>query len=235
MSFLRGIIFYLGYAISIVFYGVIVTPLAWCLPFEKRYPIITSWIRFLEWWLKVICGIRYEIENPEALPSELCVVVANHQSVWETFFIQQHFAPQCVAAKKELILIPFVGITLRALNPIIIDRSKKQNALKQLVVQGKDRLMNNVSVLIFPEGTRVPYGETAPHLGGGSMLAIQANKPILPIVHNSGLFWPAGKVTKYPGTIKIRIGELIDTTGRKPKELTREIELWMNENIPDAS
>ena len=230
IGFIRGLLFHFGYAVSILFYGTIVTPLAWFLPFKLRYNIVTTWITFLGWWLRISCGIRHELENPEDLPSELCVVVSNHQSSWESFFLQQYFAPQCVAAKKELIYIPFVGFTLSSLDPIIIDRAKKQNALKQLVNQGKDRLSRGISVLIFPEGTRSPYGEPKPHFAGGSMLAIQAKKPILPIAHNAGLYWPSGRITKFPGTIKIRVGELIQTEERKPKELTKEIEQWINTN-----
>jgi len=231
ISFTRGLIFYIGYVISIIFYSVFVTPFAWLLlPFKQRYYIVTSWIRFLGWWLKVTCGISYELENPQDLPKELCVVVANHQSIWETFFLQQYFAPQCVAAKKELMYIPFVGFTLRALNPVVIDRSKKQNALKQLIQQGKERLNDGVSVLIFPEGTRVPMGELKPHFAGGAMLAIKAEIGILPIAHNAGLYWPPGKISKFPGTIKIRVGQLTQTIDRKPKELSKELEDWIREN-----
>lgn len=236
ISFTRGLVFYIGYAVSIVFYSVFVTPFAWLLlPFKQRYYIVTSWIRFLGWWLQVTCGIRYVLENPEDLPKELCVVVANHQSSWETFFLQQYFAPQCVAAKKELIYIPFVGFTLRSLDPIIIDRSKKQNALKQLISQGKDRLAKGVSVLIFPEGTRVPIGQSKPHFAGGAMLAVQANTGIVPVAHNAGLYWPPGKISKYPGTIKIRVGQLVETDGRKPKELSKELEDWIRENAASIS
>lgn len=231
ISFTRGFIFYIGYAISIVFYSTFITPFAWLLlPFKQRYYIVTSWIRFLGWWLKITCGIRYELENPEDLPKELCVVVANHQSAWETFFLQQYFAPQVVAAKKELMYIPFVGFTLRALNPVVIDRSKKQNALKQLIQQGKQRLEDGISVLIFPEGTRVPLGESKPHFAGGAMLAIKAETGILPIAHNAGLYWPPGKIHKYPGTIKIRVGQLAQAKDRKPKELSAELESWIRKN-----
>jgi 1-acyl-sn-glycerol-3-phosphate acyltransferase len=231
ISFTRGLIFYFGYVISIIFYSVFVTPFAWLLlPFKQRYSIVTSWIRFLGWWLKITCGIRYELENPQDLPKELCVVVANHQSSWETFFLQQYFAPQCVAAKKELMYIPFVGFTLRALNPVVIDRSKKQNALKQLIQQGKERLNDGVSVLIFPEGTRVHMGETKPHFAGGAMLAIKAETGILPIAHNAGLYWPPGRISKFPGTIKIRVGQLTQTKDRKPKELSQQLEEWIRVN-----
>jgi len=235
ISFIRGLLFHLGYAVSIILYSIFVTPIAFLFPFKVRHPWIFVWTGFLGWWLKVTCNIRFEMENPEDIPEEVCVVVSNHESSWETFFLQSYFAPQCVAAKKELFYIPFVGFTLRSLNPIIIDRTKKQNALKQLVSQGKDRLNDGVSVLIFPEGTRVDRGETKAHFAGGSMLAIQAKCPILPIVHNSGKFWPPNKIKKNPGVIKIRVGKKIDTAGRKPKELTQEIEDWMRKTSKELA
>ena len=62
------------------------------------------------------------------------------------------------------------------------------------------------------------------------MLAIKAETGILPIAHNAGLYWPPGKINKYPGTIKIRVGQLAQTKDRKPKELTTQLEEWIRKN-----
>ena len=117
------------------------------------------------------------------------------------------------------------------MNPIIIDRSKKTNALKEIIRQGSNRLKHGVWVLIFPEGTRVAPGEIKPHFSGGSMLAVKAGVPIVPMVHNAGTHWPAHRISKYPGIIKVKIGAPIDTQGKSPKVITREIESWMREEL----
>jgi len=231
MYLLRGLLFNFGYTLSIIFYGGIITPIIWFMPFRRRTAILYSWMTFMTWWLRTTCGIRYTIEGKENIPDEACVVVANHQSSWETFFLQPHFYPQSVAIKKELFYIPFMGLIMRACKPIIIDRSKKQNALKQLLQQGKERIKEGINVLIFPEGTRVKPGERKEHFAGGSMMAIQSGAPILPVVHNAALYWPKGSFKKFPGTITVKIAKAIPTEGRNAKELTKEIQNWMYEEM----
>lgn len=228
MPIIRGVIFNIGYAISVILMGSISILILPFLPFKQRYFFAVQWVYFLEWWLKVTCGIRHRVEGLDKLPKEPCVIVSNHQSTWETFFLQRYFAPQATVLKKELMYIPFFSWVIRFMKPIVIDRSQKTNALKQILNQGAERLKDGLWVLIFPEGTRVAAGETQTHFAGGSMLAIKNNVPIVPLVHNAGVVWPAHNIRKYPGTVTVKFGDPIDTQGRKPKELTQEIQTWMD-------
>ncbi|MCG8671576.1 MAG: 1-acyl-sn-glycerol-3-phosphate acyltransferase [Pseudomonadales bacterium] len=228
MPLIRGIVFNIGYVISVILFGtfsIIVLPL---LSFEKRYYLASSWVYFLEWWLKVACGIHHRVIDLDNLPKEPCVIVSNHQSTWETFFLQRYFAPQATVLKKELMWIPFFSWVIRFMKPIVIDRSQKTNALKQILAQGEERLKEGLWVLIFPEGTRVAIGEKQPHFAGGSMLAIRNSVPIVPLVHNAGQVWPAHRISKYPGTVTVKFGKAIETKDRKPKDLTQEIQEWMD-------
>lgn len=97
--------------------------------------------------------------------------------------------------------------------------------------QGKEKMDNGISVLIFPEGTRVAPGIEKKYSAGGVLLAISSGRKILPIAHNAGVCWPAHKIFKNPGTIQVVIGEPIDPTGRNPKELIGEIETWIRNAI----
>ena len=226
---LRGLVFNSVYVTSLVTHcsvGLILSPF---LTSRQYYWYISRWVNFLSWSLRVFCGIDYKVSGLENIPGSPCVVVSNHQSSWETYFLQRYFFPQSIVLKKELTLIPVFGWALNGLKPISIDRGKKQNALKQIIYQGKERLNRNMWILIFPEGTRVPIGETRPHFAGGAMLAIKAGVPILPLAHNAGLYWPAHQLQKNPGTINVVIGKPIDTTGKSPKDLTLEIQHWMEE------
>lgn len=228
MPFIRGVIFNIGYALSIIIFGTFsIFILAW-LPFRKRYFFASRWVNFLEWWLKVSCGITYQVSGLENLPDKPCVVVSNHQSTWETFFLQRYFAPQSTVLKRELTWIPFFGWVIRFMKPIVINRSQRTSALKQILRQGNQRLKEGLWVLIFPEGTRVPVNESRPHFAGGSMLAIKSGVPIVPLVHNAGKVWPAHDIRKYPGVITIKFGKAIDTQGKNPKELTEEIKRWID-------
>lgn len=97
--------------------------------------------------------------------------------------------------------------------------------------QGKQKLDDGISVLVFPEGTRIAPGAEKKFSAGGAELAITSGRPILPLAHNAGIRWPAHKFIKQPGIIQVVIGKPIDPAGKNAKELTREIEAWVRQAI----
>jgi 1-acyl-sn-glycerol-3-phosphate acyltransferase len=54
------------------------------------------------------------------------VVLAKHQSAWETVGLQEIFPPLVFVLKKELLRVPFFGWGLAALKMISIDRAAGQ-------------------------------------------------------------------------------------------------------------
>lgn len=229
MNILRGLLFNLFYATSVVAFSLPALIWAPFVPYPNRLRYLTLLPRLIQKLLAAICGIRFRIEGQENIPSTPVVVVSNHQSTWETLVLAFVFNPMTAVLKKELTYIPFFGWLLHLGRPIVIDRKRKANALKEILRQGQERLQEGVSVVIFPEGTRVPVGETRAHMPGGAMLACKAGVPVLPVVHNAGKFWPAHRLAKFPGEITIRIGKPIATEGRSAKELNQELERWINE------
>ncbi|HGY10916.1 MAG TPA: 1-acyl-sn-glycerol-3-phosphate acyltransferase, partial [Desulfobacterales bacterium] len=131
----------------------------------------------------------------------------------------------------ELMRIPLFGWALRFLKPIAIDRSQRFKALKQLISQGKDRLEEGISVLIFPEGTFFPKVAPGEYLKGSAALASSTGYPILPVVHNSGEHWPPDKLLKIPGTIQIVIGPAIHSEIHSIDEIQKKTVSWINEAI----
>lgn len=231
MPILRGILFNFGFGLGIAVHSIITSLMSPFLNQHQRYYVAAKLTRFIGWWLKVSCGITYKVIGAENIINSPAVIVSNHQSAWETFIIQHLFDPLCPVLKKELTNIPFFGWALRLVDPIAIDRNRKQNALKQVITQGVERLHNGQFVMIFPEGTRVPPGEIIPHFAGGSLLAIKAQVPIVPLAHNAGQFWPARRLEKYPGVITLKIGAPIDSCGRDAKGLTQEVENWIRTEV----
>jgi 1-acyl-sn-glycerol-3-phosphate acyltransferase len=131
--------------------------------------------------------------------------------------------------KRELVLIPFFGWGLATLNPIILDRSARHQALRTLIEQGRERLARGLWVTLFPEGTRVAPGIKGRYNVGGAMLAAETGVPVLPIAHNAGVFWPRKTFAKHPGVIELVIGPRIQTAGRDAREIMREAESWIEE------
>ncbi len=176
-------------------------------PYRLRYKLIAQlWSKLAIWLAKYILGINYRIQGLENIPQQPCVILAKHQSTWETFFISSMFAPLSQVLKRELLRIPVFGWCLAMIRPIAIDRSQPKQALKQLAQQGDALLKRGNWLLIFPEGTRVPPGKIGKFSRGGAALAVNAGKPVLPIAHNAGNFWPKNDWRKQPGTIEVVIG-----------------------------
>ena len=59
------------------------------------------------------------------------------------------------------------------------------------------------------------------------MLAHKSGYPVIPLAHNAGEFWPRYSFLKYPGTITVKIGPVIESTDKKSKELNSEAEAWI--------
>ncbi|OMH28416.1 1-acyl-sn-glycerol-3-phosphate acyltransferase [Motiliproteus sp. MSK22-1] len=202
------------------------------LPFNLRFLGVTGINHFFLWWGKVVCGVRYEVVGLDNLPkSGGYVILANHQSEWETFFLQVATGPLSTVLKKELLKIPFFGWALALLKPIAIDRSERSGALKQILKQGKERLKSGIPVLIFPQGTRVKAGQLGRFNKGGAMLACSAKVPVVTIAHNAGEFWPSKSFLKYPGVIKVVIGPVIDTQGGSVDEIHQQSKDWLEQQL----
>jgi len=178
-------------------------------------------------WVRLTCGITYTVEGWENVPDFPVVVMAKHQSAWETLFLEAKLPPQCWIVKKELLWLPFVGWGLIAVRCIAIDRSSGRNARDQIVEKGAKRLQQGYWVTIFPEGTRIAPGKRGRYGLGGALLAARTSTPILPIAHNAGEVWGRYAFRKRAGTIKVVVGPLIRTEGRDAASVNRELENWI--------
>jgi 1-acyl-sn-glycerol-3-phosphate acyltransferase len=226
MTTLRSVVFLaMGILITAV-YGVLV-PLGglfgWrpgCLVAQNYATVMLKWV---EWSLGITC----EVEGWENVPREPAIVMAKHQSAWETLFMESRFPPQCWIIKKELLWLPFLGWGLYAIRCIAIDRSSGHNARDQIVEQGRERLAQGMWVSIFPEGTRVAPGKAGRYGIGGAVLATRTGTPILPLAHNAGEYWPRYAFKKNAGRVKVVIGPLIQTAGRDPISVNNELQQWI--------
>ena len=224
---IRTFVFYLLLSLSALFWCTMSMFVAPFLPFRLRYRFINVyWCRFAVWLTSAMLGIRYEVIGAEHVPSQPCVILAKHQSTWETFFLSGFFEPLSQVVKRELLYVPFFGWAMAMLKPIAIDRSNPKAALKQLAKQGHECLEQGAWVLIFPEGTRIPPGQSRRFKPGGAHLAVNAGALAVPVAHNAGEFWSKGFVKK-PGMITVSIGPAIDPTGKTAEEVTRLAEQWI--------
>ncbi|MEM7406168.1 MAG: lysophospholipid acyltransferase family protein [Pseudomonadota bacterium] len=232
MLFLRSLLFSLGMIVSVIIYA----PLAlmtFPFPHRFRYWFISGYPAMNIWWLKVTCGLHYRLEGTENIPDSPSVIFSKHQSTWETFALTMWFRPQVWVLKRELLFVPCFGWGLALLRPIAINRSAGRSAVDQVIEQGLERLATGSWVVVFPEGTRTPAGTRRRYKTGGAHLAVAHGKPLVPIAHNAGDYWPRRQFIKKPGLIRVVVGPPIATAGRTTAEVTADAEEWIEQKVAE--
>lgn len=227
----RSLVFYVGYAILMALSGLAVILMVPVFGFRKRYYVLSQFGIVIIYWGRLICGMRFKLEGADNVPDQACVVVSNHESAWETLFLGALFRPQATVLKKELLHIPLFGWGLRFVRPIALDRKRPSGALKTLLREGTVAVRGGCWVVIYPEGTRIRPDKTGRFNKGGAMLAIRSGVPVVPVAHTAGRCWPAGRVLKYPGLIRVRVGKPIPTAGRSVDEVHTELEQWIRSTM----
>jgi len=203
--------------------------------FSTRFRLGKVWAWINLWLLKYICGLDYVVEGADNIPEQSGVTLIKHSSTFETVVVFLLFPPQCIVLKRELMWIPFLGWALALIKPIAINRNAHRSAVRQVVHMGRARLEEGLWVVIFPEGTRMPAGTTRRYGVSGALLACETGRPVVPVAHNAGDFWPRRGLRKRPGTIRVVIGPPIHTTGRKPAEVNDEAKRWIDEMMAEIS
>ncbi len=226
---LRSTLFYLGYGPLVALFSVLACSVGMLLPIRARQTLATTGNWLIDYWLRITCGVRIRVSGWENIPEGPFVVLSNHQSPWETFYLQRRLRPVSTILKRELLKVPFFGWGLAAVRPIAIDRSNPRQAMRGVMEQGKARLDDGMNVVVYPEGTRMSPGEVGKYARSGAALAVAAGVPIVPMAHNAGHCWPSKHFLKYPGTITLVVAPPLDTHGGDSKILTEEARAWITE------
>lgn len=225
--FIRSLIFSIYSTVTIILYSFV------CLaslpfPLKFRHTLIRNYMHAYFYVLKKVCHLDYRIEGLENFPKDRNgIIMCKHSSTWETFFLPQYFHTPAALAKRELAWIPFFGWGLALSDPIFINRSDKKSAMQQIIDKGRKCLDDGRSIMIFPEGTRIPFGQVGHYKMGGARLAAATGYPIFPIAHNAGWYWPRRQFIKKPGTITVVFGPVIESKGKKPEELLKLTKDWI--------
>jgi 1-acyl-sn-glycerol-3-phosphate acyltransferase len=183
-----------------------------------------------------LCGIKIVVEGRENLPDTPSVLMIKHASTMETLWQVSEFPQAVWVLKQEMLAVPIIGWAIvLANNPIGVNRKKGRSAVKQVISKGCERLANGAWVTIFPEGTRMPPGETRRYGVSGAALAREANVPIVPIAHNAADLWPRRSFFKYPGTVTFCIGPPVDATKQEPKQTNLLVQDWIEAKMREIS
>lgn len=225
----------LVFALSLLVWALL-SLLTWPFPYRFRYAFVTRWTHFNLWWLERMCGLRCEVRGLENIPPEGGgIVMAKHQSTWETMALQRWFEPQTWVLKRELMHMPLFGWAIALLEPIAIDRNARGGAVRVMCEEGAKRLRDGRWVVIFPEGTRMPPGQRGRYRVGGGVLAARTGATVIPVAHNAGEFWGRNQILKRPGVIQVRIGPPIDSRGKSAHEIMHAVESWIEAEMAEIN
>jgi 1-acyl-sn-glycerol-3-phosphate acyltransferase len=226
-----GSLFFTGFLFAWTFlYAIPFVIICAFLPFRRRFALARAYAASVLWVLKWSCGLDYRIEGA-ALPPGAHIALWKHSSSWETMAMMVVFPRQVWVLKRELLWIPVVGLAVRQMHAIAIDRKAGGSAVSQVVEQGQQRLSDGNWVMVFPEGTRMAAGETRRYGVSGTLLASAADRLIVPVAHNAGSYWPRRGLMKKPGTVRVVIGNPVATAGRDVREINEEIQAWVEATV----
>ncbi|WP_373044257.1 lysophospholipid acyltransferase family protein [Vulgatibacter sp.] len=171
-------------------------------------------------WVLAACGADVAVVGMDRFDHKRnYVMVSNHVSLMDAPAIVAH-APQKVrfVAKKSLFYVPVFGQALWAAGNISVDRAKTGSATRKLREMSA-KVGKEISVLFFPEGTRSAQAELMPFKKGATVMAIQAQVPVLPIaVAGTEEVLPKSTLEIRPGVIGLAFGKPIDVAGYTMKE-----------------
>jgi len=206
---LRSLIYNVVFYVNLVLFLVLGSPF-YLTPRKWSVRALQAWATTSLWWLKIICGTRYEIRGAENIPEGAVLVASKHQSAWDTFALLPLFDDPAMVLKRELVFIPLFGWFIPKFRMIPVERSSGASALKAMVARAREAAAMGRQIVIFPEGTRRLPGAPPEYKPGAAALYLQLGLPCLPIALNSGLYWPRRQLLRYPGTIVVEILPLIE-------------------------
>lgn len=191
-------------------------------PKQVRW-ILRFWSSCFIYGAKFIAGVNFRLEGLENIPAEPVIFMGNHQTAWESIAMTVLIPDINVVTKRAAMSIPVFGWGLKYAPMIAIDPATPGRNIRNLLKGGKASIREGRSIVIFPEGARVPVGESRPYARGFEALYKHCNAKVVPFVTDAGLWWPSGFTTKRSGTITLRFLPPIEA-GKNPNEFALELE-----------
>ena len=198
---------------------------------EKRWQIAKTWATVNIFLSKRLCGLSYSISGLENIPEQKCVVFVKHSSVYEIFIMLKHFSPSSWVGKHELMYLPIFRGVFKKFKLIPVKRGHGSSEIYKVREAGKERLQSGNWIIIFPEGTRMPFNKSKRYGLSGAILASETGSKILPISHNAGKFWKRRGWIKHPGSVEFRIGKPLETRGLSLDEINAASKKWIDANV----
>ena len=224
MQFIRSFFFTILFYLTLILVFIIAIP---TLILPNKATLICGKIlaHLILLLLRFILGVKVTFSGIENLKkNERFFVASAHQSLLETFILQAPLQYPIFILKKELLRIPLFGWYLKKIGSIDIvrDTTTKDN------LNFFDKIKKNIEIskrplLIFPQGTRVKFGERQPFKKGAGRIYEALKLPCVPVALNTGKVWPKNSFIKSSADIHFSFLEPI-MPGKEKNVFIKELE-----------
>ncbi len=173
---------------------------AWTRAWQKRF------CRAVFWFLDRLYGVEIEVRGK--IPTGDVIIAAKHQSMLDVLILYDALPRARFVMKRSLLWMPAFGLYAWRTGAVPIDRRPRGGATEKMLDAFSDA---PGQIVVYPQGTRVAPGATAPYRGGVARLAAATGRPVIPVGTNSGLFWQRGGAMSGPGTAIVSFGDPVDS------------------------
>lgn len=161
--------------------------------------------------------IRIHVSGMEKIPKdEKVLFVSNHRSNFDPILTWYAFKEWKIASvsKPENFKIPFFGRIIRKCCFMPIDRENPRNAIVTINKAAKLLKKQEVSIGIYPEGTRSKNGQLLPFHNGVFKIAQKAEAPIV-VLSITGSEKISSRTPFQPTDVYLDVLEVFPTQGVK--------------------
>lgn len=181
---------------------------------ERKFILADAW--GVLFWARTIAKVKYEIHYPlqddeNGIPFKhninqrldgRAIIAAKHMSMFEVAILVTHVPNYFFIIKRELLWIPIYGWAFKRIGLIGVNRKRGATNMHELAERVTENIMKGMTLIIFPEGTRVTPNQHVKLKRGLLFLANSLKLPIMPVGVDTGLYWPKRGRTQ-PGTAQI--------------------------------
>lgn len=197
LQWLLSLLFNIHMYAAMLVFGIVYLPYAILRP-EGAGTAALHYCKYIRASLALICGLKIEYRGTPPLGEVL--VAAKHQSFLDVMMIYAAVPRGRFIMKSELRYAPILGWYALAMGCIPVVRGKRAGAITKMLADVKSGKALPGQLIIYPQGTRVAPGASAPYKVGTALLYQQMQQPCYPVATNIGMFWPKLGVMRKRGT-----------------------------------
>ena len=196
VQWLRSLAFNIQMYVAMAVIGIVFFPWALFSPRGARAgsKAFCGWVRWSAGWM---VGLRTEIRGTP--PTGEVMIAAKHQSFFDIILIFSAVPAGKFIMKRELLWTPVLGQYALRMGCIPVNRGKRSAAIKKMVADVAEGASQPGQLIIYPQGTRVAPGVTAPYKIGTGAIYAALGQDCVPTATNVGVFWPKRGIMRKPG------------------------------------